>query len=102
MIYLNLKPLDEDDNELKNYKKNLLLVKIEVGKQQNNFNLLIDYLCKNFDGEPIETKTINEHYFKPQLINLNEKHIFGFSTRIKSMRLKNCLGVKFFPVSLTL
>jgi hypothetical protein len=93
LIYLNLKPLDEDDNELKNYKKNLLLVKIEVGKQQNNFNLLIDYLCKNFDGEPIETKTINEHYFKPQLINLNEKHIFGLKYVDKHNPSSYCLNL---------
>lgn len=93
LIYLNLKPLDIDDNELKNYKKNLLLVKIEVGKQQNNFNLLIDYLCKNFDGEPIETKTINEHYFKPQLINLNEKHIFGLKYVDKHNPSSYCLNL---------
>ncbi len=93
LIYLNLKPLDEDDNELKSYKKNLLLVKIEVGKQQNNFNLLIDYLCKNFDGEPIETKTINEHYFKPQLMNLNEKHIFGLKYVDKHNPSSYCLNL---------
>ena len=69
LIYLNVKPLDDDDSELKNYKKNLLLVKIAATaanmskpNHQASYNLLfIDYLCKHFDGEPIETKTINEH-----------------------------------------
>jgi hypothetical protein len=27
----------------------------------------IDYLCSRFDGEPLQVKTVNEHYFKHQL-----------------------------------
>jgi len=27
----------------------------------------LDYLCSRFDGEPLQVKTVNEHYFKHQL-----------------------------------
>jgi len=67
--------LPGNEADVKTYKKNLLLVKVDVVKPSNN--LLIDYLCRKFDGQVIETKTINEHYFKTQLLSLIEKKIFG-------------------------
>ena len=80
LLYLNLVILPHNEAEIKNYKKNLLLVKIETASTaaKPNNNLLIDYLCRTFDGQVIETKTINEHYFKTQLLSLMEKKVFGF------------------------
>lgn len=76
LIYLNLLPTQQDDSELRNYKKFLILSKEDITKKSNS-NLFIDYLCKQFDGQTLEAKTINAHYFKPQLQSLIDKNMFG-------------------------
>jgi retinoblastoma-like protein 1 len=45
-----------------------------------SINLIIDYLCLNYDGLLIETKTINEHYFKTHLKYLIFKKILSCSS----------------------
>jgi hypothetical protein len=45
-----------------------------------SINLIIDYLCLNYDGLLIETKTINEHYFKTHLKYLIFKKILNCSS----------------------
>ena len=57
---------DEDDNN-----KN-----IDINQ---SINLIIDYLCEHYDGLLIETKTINEHYFKTHLKYLISKKILKCS-----------------------
>ena len=54
---------DADDDEDKNIDTN------------QSINLIIDYLCENYDGLLIETKTINEHYFKAHVKYLIFKNI---------------------------
>lgn len=38
---------------------------------------LIDYLCKKFEGQALEAKTINEHYFKHQINELSQLGFCG-------------------------
>lgn len=44
-------------------------------------NSLIDYLCKKFHGQTVEAKTINEHYFKHQIVSLHKQGLFRDSLK---------------------
>ena len=79
LIYLNLNwSLLSKSNTA--YLNKLLLVKLDDENQSEllvdessdlfSLNYFIDYVCKKFDGNTIEVKTINEHYFKPQIKQL--------------------------------
>lgn len=49
------------ENVKESLQENILQLKLDSRQH------LIDYLCKRFDGQCLEVKTINEHYFKPQV-----------------------------------
>lgn len=54
---------------------NILLLELD------SHQYLIDYLCKRFDGQSLEVKTINEHYFKPQVSALGLSFFFNMNDK---------------------
>lgn len=53
----------------------------EEMKIKQLLHLIIDDLCQHHDGLVIETKTINEHYFKPHIKHLISKKILFCSSK---------------------
>lgn len=54
---------------------NILLLELD------SHQYLIDYLCKRFDGQCLEVKTINEHHFKPQVSALGLSFSFNMNDK---------------------
>ena len=75
------------DAAASNQLDNLLLVKLDATP-----NALIDYLCRKFEIQAIQVKTINEHYFKQQIIKLYKKNIFLQQSDLKEFN-SNDLGL---------
>lgn len=50
------------------------LLRISISRKNGlkhlKFNKFIDYICKKYDGNSVEIKTVNEYYFRPQMENL--------------------------------
>ncbi|RNA25748.1 Retinoblastoma 1, partial [Brachionus plicatilis] len=57
------------------------------GLKSLKFNKFIDYICKKYDGNSIEIKTVNEYYFQPQIKNL-------LSDKCESMEFLHILCTK--------
>ena len=69
---------DLNDEQFLLLRKSLLLkqVMFEVSSENhenqlfNTKNYMLDYFCRNFDGNLLQVKTINEHHFKPHVRSL--------------------------------
>jgi hypothetical protein len=105
LIYINVlsndrfdlfnRQLDVKKSDLKIFDENLNNINDDEDDENNNIdinqsiNLIIDYLCENHDGLSIETKTINEHYFKAHIKYLIYKKILQCSS-ITFLGLLDC------------
>lgn len=54
---------------------------------------LIEYVCKNFDADELDVKTLNEHYFKKTIVKLKLKEWFTADPVIFYKNLPNYLSI---------
>jgi hypothetical protein len=80
LLYINVKfSLNSYDTSnlhqtlLANFKQTQKLIEHETFKS----NTVLEYMCSKFDGNLIEVKTINEHYFRPQIKSLIEQKLLN-------------------------